>query len=72
MYLLADQQILSLSEAWKLVSANPADALKLTNQGRIEDGNDADFILVARTELGPVVTDVFCRGRHAYHIDLPS
>lgn len=44
-FLLAELGILPLTEAWDLVSANPARAVGLSDQkGRIVEGGDADLI----------------------------
>jgi alpha-D-ribose 1-methylphosphonate 5-triphosphate diphosphatase len=43
---LADEGVLPLSESVKLISQHPADAMRLTDRGRIEVGRRADLVLV--------------------------
>lgn len=45
-YKLAREGVLPLNESIKLVSANPAKAVGLFDRGRIEEGYNADLILV--------------------------
>jgi alpha-D-ribose 1-methylphosphonate 5-triphosphate diphosphatase len=45
-FLLASDNALPLPEAWALVSSGPADALGLTDRGRITKGFRADIVLV--------------------------
>lgn len=54
---------LSLSEAAKLTSDNPARAIGLKDRGRLEVGMRADFITVAANVAVPRVNSVFVRGK---------
>jgi alpha-D-ribose 1-methylphosphonate 5-triphosphate diphosphatase len=55
-FMLAAQGLLSLADAWSLVSSGPADALGLDDRGRIADGLRADLVLIEdRSPLPPQV-----------------
>jgi alpha-D-ribose 1-methylphosphonate 5-triphosphate diphosphatase len=43
---IADEGIMPLHESIKLISQNPADAMRLADRGRIEVGRSADLVLV--------------------------
>ena len=43
---LADDGVLPLHEAWRLISTNAADAVGMSDRGRIEEGQRADLVLV--------------------------
>lgn len=43
---IADEGIMPLHESVKLISQNPADAMRLNDRGRIEVGRSADLVLV--------------------------
>lgn len=62
-FLLAEKQIIDLPHAVRLISANPADAAKLHDRGRIEIGRRADLVRV-RTTIGkpPFITGVWREG----------
>lgn len=51
---LSHQGSCSLIEAWRLISCNPAAALRLLDRGRIGDGYRADLVLVEASEAGQV------------------
>jgi len=56
-----------LSDLWKLVAANPADALGLLDRGQIAPGKRADLVLLDWPEgHPPVVRHCFVKGRAAY------
>lgn len=55
---LAARGRLSLAEAWALVSANPAEALGLSDRGRLEPGLRGDVALAE----GEALVAVFCGG----------
>lgn len=46
-FLLAEEGILALEEAWALVSTNPADAADLGHKGVLAPGKAADILLMA-------------------------
>jgi len=57
----------TLSELWKLVAANPAAALGLSDRGEIAAGRRADLVLLDWPEGGhPAVRRCFAQGRTAY------
>ena len=60
---LAARGVLDLAQAWALVSANPAEALGLSDRGRIAPGLRGDLALV--TPQGSLVA-VFHRGELAW------
>jgi len=63
-FVLSDQEVLPLAEAWKLVSANPANAVGLTDRGTVEKGKRADLLLIDdQLPLNPSVVGVFVRGK---------
>ncbi len=57
--LVLDEGI-ALAEALKIITVNPAKALKLKNKGALQAGGDAD-IVVLDTDLG--IDSVFAKGR---------
>ncbi len=57
---------LSLPEAVRLVTANPARAAKLDDRGVIEVGRRADLIAVGQPGGVPQVTDAWVHGKPAY------
>ncbi|MBI1892030.1 MAG: alpha-D-ribose 1-methylphosphonate 5-triphosphate diphosphatase [Burkholderiales bacterium] len=57
----------SLAQAWRLVSANPAQALNLSDRGRIEPGLRADLIAVEPCPSGSVrLVATIAGGKLAY------
>ena len=50
----------SLSNVLPLVTSNPANRLGLTRKGTIQDGGDADLVLLTGNEE---IDCVWCRGR---------
>lgn len=64
-YGLDRQGILPLHEAIKLVSANPADAVRLHDRGELAEGKAADIVLVDDNGL-PRVHGVFRQGKPVY------
>jgi alpha-D-ribose 1-methylphosphonate 5-triphosphate diphosphatase len=64
---LARDGILSLPEAWKLVSENPARAAGLADRGVLAPGRRADFILVDDSDpMQPRVAATFVGGRPVF------
>lgn len=61
-FLLAQRGAAAFPEAWKLVSENPAEALGLTDRGRIAPGLRADLVIV-RPEPTPRVVATIAGGR---------
>ncbi|MEM6428381.1 MAG: alpha-D-ribose 1-methylphosphonate 5-triphosphate diphosphatase [Deinococcota bacterium] len=60
---LADEGILSLHEAVKLVSCNAAKAAKLDDRGRLEHGKRADFVVVDDNGALPRVRATVSKGK---------
>ena len=67
-FLLAARGTASLTAAWKLVSQNPADALGLTDRGRIMPGLRADLVVI-RPEPTPRVVATIAGGRLVHLAD---
>ncbi len=63
-FVMADRGVLSLAQAWALVSANPAQAARLADRGRLETGLRGDVVIVDPVLRLPVAT--FCAGRLAW------
>jgi alpha-D-ribose 1-methylphosphonate 5-triphosphate diphosphatase len=63
-FILADRGVLDLAGAWRLISANPARAGRLTDRGVIEAGKRADLVLADPTTSRAVATIV--QGRIAH------
>lgn len=62
-FLLAEKDILDLPHAIRLISANPADAAKLHDRGRIEIGRRADLVRVRpAANLPPFIAGVWREG----------
>ena len=62
-FLLFERRIIDLPHAIRLISANPADAAKLSDRGRIEVGRRADLVRVrATTGLPPLIDGVWREG----------
>lgn len=60
---------LTLPQAVKLVSANPAAAAGLPDRGSIRAGLRADFVVIGFAQGLPVVFSTFSRGRQVYGAD---
>lgn len=61
--------IVSLPEAWALISQNPADAAGLQDRGQIKPGMRADIIIVdASLTEAPRVIAAFCDGKKVYDV----
>jgi alpha-D-ribose 1-methylphosphonate 5-triphosphate diphosphatase len=65
-FLLAEQGIMPLHEAIKLISQNPADAMGLDDRGRLEVGRSADLVLVETNSAHPRVRGTLRRGMPIY------
>lgn len=59
---LAREDIMPLNESVKLVSTNAAEAMKLSDRGRIQEGYSADLVLVHENEHFPRVRGTMRRG----------
>jgi alpha-D-ribose 1-methylphosphonate 5-triphosphate diphosphatase len=65
---LAAVKMLSLHDAVNMISLNPANAVNLgKSKGSIEEGKDADMLLVDGSFEVPVIETVFVKGREVYH-----
>ncbi|MEK4300752.1 beta-aspartyl-peptidase [Oceanobacillus sp. FSL W8-0428] len=58
----AKNQALSIEEILPLVTSNTAEALKLNNKGGIQEGKDADVLILDKETLA--LEHVFAKGRH--------
>jgi alpha-D-ribose 1-methylphosphonate 5-triphosphate diphosphatase len=66
-FLMKELGFCSIAEAWKLVSANPADALGLDDRGRISVGRRADLVLVDDADpIKPRVAATMVAGQWVY------
>lgn len=63
---IADEGILPLHEAINLITRNPADAVGMTEPGRIEPGTVGDVVLVAEDNDHPRVHATFRNGEPVY------
>lgn len=63
-FILAARGVLSLAEAWALVSTNPARAVGLEDRGALEPGLRGDAVIVDVGRRAPVAS--FCAGRLAW------
>ena len=63
-FILAERNVLDLSQAWALISANPARAGGLTDRGTIEPGKRADLVIVNPATSRAVATIVGGRVAH--------
>lgn len=57
---------LSLAEAVKTVTTNPADAANLTDRGRIEPGKRADLVLFTLDQHTPRVAETYVAGNRVF------
>jgi len=65
---LAGLKMLGLHSAVNMISLNPAKAVNLgKSKGSIEEGKDADMLLVDGSFEVPVIEKVFVKGREVYH-----
>jgi alpha-D-ribose 1-methylphosphonate 5-triphosphate diphosphatase len=65
-FVLAGRGVLSLSQAWDLISANPAAAGHLADRGQIAPGKRADLALIDATGAAPRLVATIAQGRIAY------
>ena len=65
---LAQDEVQPLHELWRLVSTNPAKAMKLDDRGEIRTGMRADLVLLDWPEniCSPATQTTFSNGRIAY------
>jgi alpha-D-ribose 1-methylphosphonate 5-triphosphate diphosphatase len=61
---LVDRGLLSLPRAWAMISANPAEILRMPDRGRLDPGLRADLVVVCRETR--VVEATICAGRLTY------
>ena len=61
---LVDKGLCTLPEAWAMISANPADILRMPDRGRLEPGLRADLLVV--DEATRTVEATICGGRLTY------
>lgn len=68
---IADEGLLPLDAAWRLISANPAMAMGLDDRGMIATGKRADIVLVAppSDEAGPRIVATVTAGRIVHLAD---
>ncbi|MEW5817427.1 MAG: alpha-D-ribose 1-methylphosphonate 5-triphosphate diphosphatase [Spirochaetota bacterium] len=66
-FMLHQTGILTLPDALKLISENPAKALGLTDRGSLTPGKTADLVLVNNSMGFPVVVGSFVKGKLVYH-----
>ncbi len=62
---LVNQEVLSLADAWKLISTAPALAVGLSDRGELAIGKRADVVVVDQSLTR--VMAVFAKGRLVYH-----
>ena len=62
-WLLHEDGGMELPAAFRVVATNPARLLGLSDRGEIAPGLQADLVRVRRTDEGPVVREVWRRGR---------
>lgn len=63
-FMLADAGVVSLAEAWGMISAGPAALLGLTDRGALTPGKRADFVVVDKDSRRIAAT--FSGGRVSY------
>lgn len=70
---LAHDDVAYLSDAWALVSENPAEAMGLSDRGVLSEGRRADIILVDEgPDMAPRVMVTFVAGRAVHSILDPA
>jgi alpha-D-ribose 1-methylphosphonate 5-triphosphate diphosphatase len=67
-YKIAEVTNLSLPEAVRLVTKNPAQAARLDDRGEIAQGKRADLISIATPGGLPQVTDTWSNGKRVYQV----
>ncbi len=71
-FMLVDLDLIDLAGAWRLVSTNAADAVNLSDRGRIAPGQRADLLLVDwRRHRMPRVAATFVAGEAVFAADNP-
>ena len=70
-FYLADKGVLTLPQASRLVSLNPANAVKIgSHTGSLEVGKSADILRIAKAEMGqPILKSVFIDGVKAMELN---
>jgi alpha-D-ribose 1-methylphosphonate 5-triphosphate diphosphatase len=61
---LVDRGLATLPRAWAMISAHPAEILRLPDRGRLDPGMRADLVIVHRETR--VVEATICGGRLTY------
>ncbi len=71
-FMLVDLDLIDLAGAWRLVSTNAADAVGLSDRGRIAPGQRADLLLVDwQRHRMPRVAATFVAGEAVFAADNP-
>ncbi|MGW4123033.1 alpha-D-ribose 1-methylphosphonate 5-triphosphate diphosphatase [Nocardia sp. NPDC004711] len=65
-YRVAEEGVVSKSDAIRLATANPAAAANLTDRGTLEPGKRADLVVVRQLNGQPVVTQTWVQGQPAF------
>ena len=65
-FTLAQHGTMTLPEAMQLVTSHPADAVGLTDRGRIAEGLRADLVVVHVEDNFPLVRSVWREGRQVF------
>jgi alpha-D-ribose 1-methylphosphonate 5-triphosphate diphosphatase len=65
-FVLARRGVLSLAQAWALVSTNPAEAAGLADRGHLSPGKRADVVLVTETNGLPEAVATIAAGKLAW------
>ena len=61
---LVDREAASLPVAWAMISTNPAEIMRMTDRGRLDDGLRADMVVMDATTR--VIEATICGGRLTY------
>ena len=71
-FTLVDLELIDVAGAWRLVSTNAADAVGLTDRGRIAPGQRADLLLVDwQSGRLPRLAASFVEGEAVFAADNP-
>ncbi len=63
-FILNEKYNMDLCEMFKLITINPAKAVKIDNiLGSIKEGKKADILIIEKLEELPVITSVFVDGK---------
>jgi alpha-D-ribose 1-methylphosphonate 5-triphosphate diphosphatase len=61
---LVDREVASLPVAWAMISTNPAEIMRMTDRGRLDNGLRADMVVMDATTR--VIEATICGGRLTY------